>query len=400
MNIFKIYKRVICAAACMTLTLTAMTAAHADGDSTYEMTAASDTSQAAAIDGITADSAIVMESSTGTVLCEKNSADKRSISHLAKLMTLLIAAEKIDSGELSLDDTVTVSAHANSMNGTQIWLDVGEKISVEELIKSITIGNANDGCVALAEKISGSEEEFVILMNNKAKLLDMADTHFADSTGIDKETVSNARDLAILANEIIKYDNLTSYCTTWIDNIRYQAVELVSTNRLIRTYKGITGMKSCSSTDGGECLIATAKRNDMSVCVVLLGSDSDDAKFSEAKKLMDEAFAAYEIYTPEIDEEVFEKIKVTGGEKLESAVEVSGLAPIIIKRGTYPSIKCEFIKEEKLSAPVAKGDKAGDIVYKLDGNVILKGEIVCESDINKIGFMFALKKAWLNLLNL
>ncbi|MGN0622940.1 MAG: D-alanyl-D-alanine carboxypeptidase family protein [Oscillospiraceae bacterium] len=394
-----ICKKLICAATAVIMSITVIAAVFADGDgNTYDM-AAVEVSETDLLDGITAQSAIVMESTTGTVLSEKNADEQRSISHLAKLMTLLIAAEKIDSGELSLDETVTVSAHANSMTGTQIWLEVGEKISVEELIKSITIGNANDGCVALAEKISGSEEEFVKLMNDKAKLLDMANTHFADSTGTDKETVSNARDLAVLANEIIKRDNFTHYFTTWIDNVRNQAVELVSTNRLIRTYKGITGLKSCSSADCGECLIATAKRNDMSVCVVLLGSVSDDDKFSEAKKLLDGAFSSYEIYTPEIDEEVFEKIKVTGGEKLEADVEVRGLEPIVIKKGTYPSVTCDFSKEESLSAPVSQGQNVGEIVYKLDDNVILKGDIVCKSKINKIGFSFALKKVLLNLLN-
>lgn len=395
-----ICKKLICAATAVIMSISVIAAVFADGDgNTYDM-AASEVSESNFLDGITAQSAIVVESTTGTVLGEKNADEQRSISHLAKLMTLLIAAEKIQAGELSLDDTVTVSAHANSMTGTQIWLEVGEKISVEELIKSITIGNANDGCVALAEKISGSEEEFVKLMNYKADLLDMTNTHFVDSTGVDKGTVSNARDLAILASKIIKLKDFTSYYTTWIDNIRNQSVELVSTNRLIRTYKGITGLKSCSSADCGECLIATANRNDMSVCVVLLGSNTNDDKFSEAKKLLDGAFSSYEIYTPEIDKEVFEKIKVTGGEKLEADVEVRGLTPIVIEKGTYPSITCDFSKEESLSAPVSQGQKVGEIVYKLDDNVILKGDILCKNKINKIGFSFALKKVLLNLLNL
>ena len=399
----KFYKAAGAALMAAAIGFSAMCTAFADGvpDSAFSAYAQSDgLADNAIIEGISAESAIVTETDTGTVLAECNSDEPRNISHLAKLMTLLIAAEKIESGELAFDDTVSVSAKANSMGAPQIWLNVGEKIPVEELVKSITIGNANDACVALAEKIGGSEEEFVSLMNTEAQKLGMGNTHFADCTGISSETVSTSRDLAVLSQKLLEFDCLKEYFTTWMDNVRNQTTELVSTNRLIRTYKGIRGLKSCSSAEAGECLIAAAERNGMSVCVVLLGCKSDDDKFSEAKKAMDAAFGTFEIYFPEVDEKAYEKIRITGGEKKNASVKLSGLHNVVIRKGDYPSITCELSREESLNAPAEENQQLGKLVFILNGETILECSIVCAEKVNKIEFPFALKKILLNLLNM
>ncbi len=352
------------------------------------------------LEGISSECAVAIETNTKTILAQQNGNEQRSISHLAKLMTLFLTAEQIQAGKLSLDDQVTVSAHANSMNGSQIWLNVGEKITVEELIKSITIGNANDACVALAEKVGTSEEAFVSMMNKRAAELGMKNTIFVDSTGIDKNTVSTANDLAILSAEILKFDNLTPYLTTWIDSVRGKAVGLVSTNRLIRTYSGVTGLKSSSSVESGECLIASATKGEMSICIVLLGTKTSDDKFSEAKKILDGSFAKYEIYTPEIDEKVYEEIPVIGGEELAVGVNISGLTNIVIEKGTYKSIKCNFTKAENINAPVCKDQVLGKIEFSIGDDIILEGKIVAVFDVKEMNMKFSLKKVLLNLLNI
>ncbi|MDE6150337.1 MAG: D-alanyl-D-alanine carboxypeptidase [Ruminococcus sp.] len=385
--------------ACSIITLIRPISVSADGTvhtraQTAQATIISDNS---VMNEVTAESAILVEISTGTVIAEKNSDEKVSASHLAKLMTILLAEEKINQGKLNFQDKATVSVNANSKGAPQIWLDVGETITVDELLKSITIGNANDGCTALAEKISGTEQEFVELMNKKAKSLGMNNTYFADCTGISEKTVSTAYDLALLSAEILKFDELTPYFTTWMTNIRNDAVELVSTNRLIRTYKGIKGVKSCASKESGECLIAAAQRSNMSLCAVVLKSNNDDSKFNDVKSLLDYAFANYEIYEPEIDEKALENIKVKGGEQLESEVMVKDLTNIVIPRGTYSQISCKYEREETIEAPASKNCAVGEIVFLNGENEILKGKIVVKDDIKQNSFLFSFKRILLNL---
>lgn len=394
----KLYR--ITAALCAAAVMFGCLLVFADGPADAGMTSPAAAEPVSITDGISAESCAVLEADTGTLLAESNGSQVRSISHLAKLMTVLIAAENIDAGKLSPDDVVTVSAHANSMNGTQIWLDVGEKITVDELLKAVTIGNANDACTALAEKIGGSEESFVKLMNQKAARLGMKDTKFADCTGISSETLSTAVDLSVLSAQLCKYDFLEKYFTTWIDTVRGGKTELVCTNRLIRTYSGAFGLKTCSGETSGECVIAAASRGDMKVCAVLLGCKTDDERFSDAKKVLDRTFSSFEIYTPEYDEAALADIKVKGGEKHFAKTEFSGITPIVIPKGSYPSIQCSFERADSVDAPVKKGGKVGSIAYTLDGNTILSGDIIVSEQVRKIKMPFAVKKVLLNLLNL
>ncbi len=350
------------------------------------------------MDKTDARSAILTESSTGTVIAEKNTHEKLPVSHLAKLMTVLIAAEKIDSNQLSVKDTVTASANANAKGAPQIWLNVGEKISVDELLKALTVGNANDACTALAEKIGGTEDKFKEMLNRRAGELKMSDTYFDDVCGTSENTVSSAYDMAILAKELLKHKFLAPYFTTWMCSVRNNATELVSTNRLIRTYNGCQGIKSCSSKALGECIVTACTKGKTTLCCVILGAKSDDDKFTSARNLMDYGYQNYMIYTPEIDEKALENITVNYGEKQEIAVKIKGLEGIVISREDYNNMSCEFKREESVTAPVAKGDRIGVLTVKNGDNTIVTMDIVADETVKEISFVFAFKRLLLNLL--
>ena len=331
------------------------------------------------IEGLTARSAVVTEMTTGRVLFEKEPQEQCECGHYAKLMVLLLTAEKIDSGELSMSDTSVVSEYANSQQGSQIWLDKGEKISVEELIKSVSAGNANDGCAALAEKVAGSADKAVELMNSRAKMLGMNGTVYTDCTGMGEGNVTTAKDTALLCSELAKYKNLTPYLTCWLDTVRDGKAELVNLNRLVRTYKGVTGMKAWGSEKAGSCIAATAEKGDMSVCVVLNGCDSQEDMNAE---------------------DMVKETVVCGGEELSVELAPKGLYPIVIPRGTYRMVECDFTAEEKLDAPVKNGETAGEIRYTMGGEVILEGKIVACKDVKKMNFICGIKKLVYNLLSM
>lgn len=395
----KIKKIIISLILCSLFSLESLLTVSADGFVPNAITAQSNAvSDNSIMNDVTSESAILVETNTKTVIADKNAYDKRPIAHLAKLMTVLITAEKIENGDISIDDKVTVSANANSKGSPQIWLDIGERISIDELLKAITVGNANDACTALGEKLGGSETKFIDMLNTRAKELGMNDTFFADVCGNDENTVSTAYDLSVLAAELLKHKCLTEYFSTWMCNVRSNAVELVSTNRLIRTYNGCNGLKSCGSQYSGECVIATAKRGNMSICCVMLGAETDDLKFSEAKSVMDYGFTSYSVYEPEINDDILQKIKIKNGEKLEASVKLDGLSAIVVPRGTSSQINCDFKREEMLEAPVKTGDKVGSVIFSNDGNEILRCNIVVDESVDKMGILYAFKKILFNLL--
>ncbi|NLZ46359.1 MAG: D-alanyl-D-alanine carboxypeptidase [Clostridiales bacterium] len=348
----------------------------------------------------TAKSVIMMEAKTGTTIFEIEGEKSVPMSHLAKLMTMLIVAEEVDAQRLKLDEKLTVSANANSQGGTQIWLNVGETISVLELLKAITIGNANDACMVLAEKIGGSEQEFISMMNQKAVELGMERTHFEDVTGMSDGTISTARDIGILAVEITKYEFINEYTCTWMDYVRGEQVELVNTNRLIRSYNGITGMKACSSDTAGNCLVATAKRGEMTLICVILDSQTKDTRFDEGKKILNHGFAAYELYTPKLSKEIMSKVSVHNGKELKVSLKAEKEATIIIPKGSSSNIKVVFEKEEVLQAPVKAGSKVGYVRLVDPEGVIFESDLVAEKKVEKMTFGTAFKRLWTNMLKL
>lgn len=348
---------------------------------------------------VTPQSEILLEANTMHVISQSDSDEITAAGHFAKLMTLLIAAEQIEAGEISLSGLTVTSKYANSMQGTQIWLDVGEAITIEELIKAITIGNANDACVALAEAVYKSEEAFVEKMNVRAKELDMHSTYFADCTGVSDATVTSARDIAILTAELSRHDWLFEYTTTWLDNVRECNTELVNNNILVRSYNGIIGFKAFTD-DRGHHLSCAAKRGDMTVVYVSFGVKEKDELFSTAKESMNKAFAAYEIFTPQFDDKVLADCNVNCGEKLICSVKASDECVLLIPKGRKDDIEIGYERVELIPAPVKKGTVIGKISVLLDDKILFSADIITAENVKKLTVLEMYRRLLLELLNI
>ena len=237
---------------------------------------------------VPAKSAILMEQSTGQVLCEMNADEQMPPASITKVMTLLLVMEAVESGRLSLEDTVTCSPHASSMGGSQIWLEVGEQMTVQDLIKATAVASANDASVALAEKVAGSEDAFVVMMNERAEQLGMTGTHFVNCTGLDAPGhLTTARDIATMSRILIQHPMIREYSSIWMDSLRGGETQLVNTNKLVRFYDGATGLKTGTTDGAGSCLAATATRNGLSLVAVSLGSATSDERFQSARNILE-----------------------------------------------------------------------------------------------------------------
>ncbi len=340
---------------------------------------------------------VLMEGSTGTLLYADNGNARFKASHSAKLMTLLLVCEAMERGELSHDSIVTVSKHANSMPDPQIWLDVGEKIPLSELVTSITVGNANDACVALAEAVGGTEEAFVDMMNRRADELGMSDTFYADSTGISDESRTCACDIAVLASALSKYDWLTPDFTTWMTTVRGGKAELVSQNRLIRSFTGITGMKAYYNRDCGNCLAASAKRDGLTMICVILGDPDEFERFKTAKEKLTIGFSAYSIYVPKRKDIFLEPVNVGGGASQTVETEVRDLGRFIIRTGKDKDIEIKAEYDENIEAPIEAGQRVGRVVYSLDDAELYAVDIVAKSDVKKMNLFYAFAKLAKNI---
>ena len=310
---------------------------------------------------------MLMEQTTGQVLFEQNADEKLPPASITKVMTMLLVMEAIDAGRLSLEDKVTCSPHANSMGGTQIWLEIGEQMTVHELLKAVATVSANDAAVALAEHLAGSEEGFAELMNQRAAQLGMENTHFVNASGLDAEGhLTTARDIAIMSCELMKHPKVTEYTTIWMDSLRDGKTQLVNTNKLVRFYKGATGLKTGTTDGAGHCLSATATRGNLSLVAVTLGSASGDERFSNTRALLDYGFANYDaVTTPDISDQLT-PIKVLGGVE-ESVQPVYDCPPVIIvPKGGKDTISQEVTLAESLKAPVDQGQKVGTVVVLVD----------------------------------
>ena len=310
-------------------------------------------------------SVILTESATGQVLYSQNPDEKLPIASITKIMTLLIAAEEMQAGRLSMEDTVVASYNAFATDGSVIWLNEGEKMSVYDILRSIVISSANDACVALAEHISATEEAFVNRMNKRAEALEMTNTHFANCTGLDAENHwSTAADVAKMAAELRKYDYYDEFLLTRLTYVREgtdRATQLLNTNKLL-SYDGITGLKTGTTDNAGYCFTATAKRGDMELVAVVLGAKTDESRFEIAKELLDYGFNAFELFSPEFDMEQLHDIAVKGGvEKTVSIIPQKGLQ-CLIPKGTAGQVTYLYDIRQELKAPVNIGDYAGKII--------------------------------------
>lgn len=347
---------------------------------------------------VSADKYVIMEAKSKSFLAGVGSNEKFCASHFTKLMTLLIVCEKIDAKKLSLDGKVTVGERANAQQGTQIWLDKGEEIKLSELIKAVTIGNANDACVCMSEAVEPDEKEFLHLMNDKAKSLGMTATTYADCTGISKESITTAHDTAILCAELLKKEYLRKYFTTWRDFVRGGKAELVNQNTLVKSYNGITGLKACVSADGSNMISASAERGEMSLVCVAVGCSSDETRAVDAKNMLDYGFSQFQIFIPEVDKAFFKDIRITHGEEDKAGVSLSKPLRLVIKRGTSSEMEVDAERKQNISAPMEKGGKVGNITVKNGENTVFTADLVLEKSVKRLSFLGAFKKLIIALL--
>jgi len=336
---------------------------------------------------VSAKSAILMDYGTGEILYEKNPHEKLPIASLTKIMTLLLALESIDQGKLKLEDKVVVSEHAASMGGSQVFLHEGEVLTVDAIMKAIIVASGNDASVALAEKIAGTHEVFVKKMNEKAQALGMKNTNFVNATGLPAEnSYSTAYDVAIMSRELLNHPLFFRWSTIWVDTLEESRnkTELANTNRLVRFYSGADGIKTGSTSEAGYCLSATAKRGNMRLLSIVLGAPTSKVRFSEAAKLMDYGFANYKsLQILKKDEVVQQDIEIMGGK----VNKINGIAgkdvTLLLKADQSDEFEKVITIEEKLKAPISKGDKIGSIFLIQEGKKLLSVDILADRDVQK-----------------
>lgn len=336
---------------------------------------------------IKARSAILLEPDTLTVLYESNADEPLPPASITKIMSLILIMEAIDSGTLKLEDVISTSEHAASMGGSQIWLKVGEGMTVDDLLKATVIASANDATVALAEAVAGSEEGFVALMNEKAQKLGMTGTVFKNATGLDAEGhISTAADVARMSAELLRHPLIKNYSTVWMDTLRGGESELVNTNKLVRFYEGTTGLKTGTTSTAGYCLAATAKRGDMELVAVIMGGETSPDRFEGAKKLLDYGFANYSVAKIKPDFKGGTKIKVTGGEEKFVPLSAAGEIEMLLKKSESANTTQEAELPESVPAPIKKGDKIGEIKVFSGDDIIGNIDIIATKSVKKMNF--------------
>lgn len=336
---------------------------------------------------VTAPSAILMESSSGKVLFEKNPHEQRPCASITKVMTMLLVCEAIDSGKLSLDDTITASAHAASMGGSDIWLEEGETMSANDMIKATVVASANDAAVALAEHLCGSEEVFVQKMNEKANQLGMKDTVFKNCNGLDEDGhITSAYDVAVMSRELMKHEMIFDYTSIWLDNLRDGKTQIVNTNKLLKTYKGITGLKTGTTNDAGCCMAASATRGDMSLVAVVLGCNSGKERFSDAAALLDYGFANFSVIQLKAPDDLPKTIKAENGMQKNIGIGCDINSSIVLDKNSGSKIVSKIDLPESIEAPVASGQKLGTVTYSLDGKAVKSFEITALQHAEQISF--------------
>lgn len=336
---------------------------------------------------ITAPSAVLMEPSTKKILFEKNPHDIRPCASITKVMTLILVFEAIESGKLDYTDLITSSAHAASMGGSDIWLEEGESMTVDHMIKAVVVASANDAAVALAEAISGTEEEFVNKMNEKAKVLGMNDTTFKNCNGLDEEGhLTSAYDVALMSAELITHEKIFDYSSIWIDTLRGGETQIVNTNKLLKSYKGITGLKTGTTSGAGSCMSATAERDGMLLVAVVLGCDTGTSRFSDAAKLMDYGFANYMVKELTLAGGVITPVKVKSGMKPVTGVTCDISKSALLPKSGNAEIESKITVAEELEAPVEAGTKVGKVSFLYEGSTVDEFDIVTTESVEKISF--------------
>lgn len=344
-------------------------------------------------DDIKAKASVLMCMQTGDIIKENNSDERLSPASVTKIMSILLIMEAIDSGKIKLNDMVTASENAVSKGGSQIWLEVGEQMSVDDLLKAVIIASANDACTLLGEYIAGSDTAFVAMMNDKAKALGLKNTNFENCTGLDDETTnhySSAYDLAVIACNVMKYDLVKNYSTVWLDSLRGGKTELNNTNKLVNTYNGITGLKTGTTSIAGFCLCATAERDGIGFVSVVLGAENSDDRFKLSTQLLDYGFANYRLEEIKVDKKKLTDVKVTNGVVKSVKPVVSKQSSVMLDKSAS-EITCKYNIKDKVKAPVKAGDIIGKITYYSNNKKISTVNLYAEIDIEETSFSLIFK---------
>ena len=349
------------------------------------------------------ESAILIEQNSGKVLYEHNSHEQLRPASVTKVMSILLIMEALDSNKITLEDKVPCSEKAASMGGSQIWLDVREELTVHEMLKAICVASANDACVAMAEYIAGSEEAFVKKMNERAKELGMNDTVFKNCHGLDTDGhVTSSNDIALMSRELLKnHQSITKYTTIWMDSLRDGKSELTNTNKLIRNYKGATGLKTGSTGLALYNLSASATRDDLSLIAVIMKAPSTQIRFAEAQKLLDYGFSNYSYASFAKKGSILKQITVTKGVETSVNVVFKEDAGCILQKGMEQNIEQIINIPNEIAAPIEEGQTIGEINYVLNGETLGNVKLIADKEVKRINLSNMNEKlffSWFSLL--
>lgn len=334
---------------------------------------------------VEAPAVLLMEKETGTVLYERNSREKREPASVTKVMTLLLVMEAIDGGALSYDDTVTVSAYAASMGGSQVYMKENERMTVHDMVKTVAVVSANDGSVALAEHLAGSEEAFVQRMNARAAELGMEDTCFVNCTGLPAAGhLTSARDIALMSRELIlHHPDIRQFTTIWMDSVRDGAFQLSNTNKLVRFYEGATGLKTGSTDAARFCLSATAERGGMELIAVVLGAETSEKRFETAKSLLNFGFANYTLMDVRPGQ-ALPPVEVLMGVEETVQPMVQRTSRILVEKTAVDRVTTELDLASDVEAPVEAGQRLGTMIVRVDGIVQEEIPLVADRTVERL----------------
>jgi D-alanyl-D-alanine carboxypeptidase (penicillin-binding protein 5/6) len=346
-----------------------------------------------------AKSAILIERDTGTILYEKNSNEKLPPASMTKIMTMILIMEAIDKASLTLEEKVRTSEYAASMGGSQIFLEAGEEMTVEQMLKGIAIASGNDASVAMAERIAGSEEAFVKMMNDKAQELGLKNTNFVNPTGLPAENhYSTAHDMSLMAKELLKYELITKFTSMYEDYLRQDTDKkfwLVNTNRLVKFYPGVDGLKTGYTSEAKYCLTATAKKDNMRVIAVVMGAPTPKDRNAQVTKMLDFAFSQYKTHPMLERSAVVGKTKVSKGSKKNVDVMTSESISVLTKKGeTIDDVTQEVVLNDDIKAPVKKGDELGKLILKRSDKSIVVSPIVAAEDVEMANWWQLFKRSF------
>lgn len=354
---------------------------------------------------VAAKAAILIDADTGKVLFQKNSHEELPLASVTKIMTMLLVMEDVENGKISLADKVTISERAASMGGSQMYMEVGETHTVEELLKGVAMASANDGCVALSEYVAGSEEIFVERMNEKAKELRMNDSHFVNTNGLPvADHYSSAYDIAVMSKELYKYEQTHKWFETWQDTItvglpgKEKEFGLTNTNKMIKQYKGCNGIKTGFTSDAGYCLSASATRDNTHLIAVALGCETSSIRNAEVGKILDYGFANYKTVVVAEEKEVMEEITIERGTPQKIKAVTKERITALIEKGKTDNISSDVVINKKITLPITKGDEIGKLVVYEGDKEIGEFSLVSNSDVMKASLKQVLLRAFRRML--